>query len=134
MNNNKNLSIYDDKSLSDRKREAIQDKIVEELRQNPLIQSACQKLNINRSTVYRWIKTNVFFKDRCTSAIMSGNEIINDLAKHQLIKNIKEGHYPSVIYQLSRRHPEYIDSHHDYKISEWWQMLNDEDLFEIFKK
>lgn len=128
-NKSKNIKEIDDRNLSEKKKEALKELFQKELSQNPIIHSVCQKLNIGRATIYRWFKEDMSFKDGCNYAITRGNDIMNDVAKHQLFNKVKEGNYSALVYYLSRRHPEYIDSHHDYKITEWWQMFRDENPF-----
>jgi len=131
MNNykSKNKKEIDGRNLSEKKKDALKELFMEELSKNPIIQSVCQKLNVSRATIYRWFKEDVSFKDGCNYSIIKGNDIMNDVAKHQLFNKVKEGHYRSLVYYLSRRHPEFIEKNHDYKISEWWQMFRDENFF-----
>jgi len=140
MNNHKqkNKKGIDGRNLSEKKKDELKELFRQELSKNPIIHSVCQKLNVSRATIYRWFKEDISFKDGCNYSIVKGNDIMNDVAKHQLFNKVKEGNYSALIYYLSRRHPEYIDRNHDYKITDWWQFFRDEkidvDYFKNFFK
>jgi hypothetical protein len=83
-------------------------KLLEELRQIPIIQIACQKLNIGRSSFYRWKKDKKFAKE-VDKAIFEGSLLINDLAESQLISVIKNQNMAGISFWLKNHHPTYAN-------------------------
>jgi len=84
-------------------------KLLENLKQIPVISVACQKTSIGRSSFYRWkVKDKVFSKE-ADKALQEGKQFINDLAESQLINAIKEQNMTGIIYWLRNNHPGYAD-------------------------
>ena len=95
-------------SLKDLK-EKQKKEIVEELRKTPIVQYACQKYNVPRSTFYRWMKSSKKFKKEVKAALTDGCDLINDLAISQLIGKIKNGDNTMIIFWLKCKHPDFLD-------------------------
>lgn len=81
--------------------------LVEQLHRIPIIQISCEKLNIARSTLYRWRDEDKEFDERITEALNKGRMIINDMAESKLIASIQAGNMPSVFYWLRHNHRNY---------------------------
>jgi len=90
-----------DKRLAENK-----SKIIEQLKQIPIVQVACQKTGLGRATYYRWRKNRNFLK-LSDDAISEGRKLINDLAESQLLTAIKDGNMTGIIYWLNHNHPTY---------------------------
>lgn len=84
-------------------------KILENLKQVPIISVACQKLGIGRSSFYRWKIEDKLFSKEADKALREGRQLINDLAESQLISAIKEQNMTGIIYWLRNNHPGYAD-------------------------
>ncbi len=84
-------------------------KILENLKQIPIISVACQKAGIGRASVYRWKNQDNFFSKEVDKALQEGKQLINDLAEGQLINAIKEQNMTGIIYWLRNNHPGYAD-------------------------
>ena len=84
-------------------------KIIEELKKTPIVQYACQKHNVPRSTFYRWKKSNEKFKKEVETALVDGYNLINDLAISQVISKIKNGDNTMTIFWLKCKHPDFLD-------------------------
>ena len=69
-----------EKRLSEDKR-----KVLENLKQVPIISVACQKLGIGRSSFYRWKIEDKLFSNEANKALQEGKQLINDLAESQLM-------------------------------------------------
>jgi ACT domain-containing protein len=54
---------------------------LEQLRKNPIVQIACEKVGIGRATFYRWKKKSKTFARAVDEAIIEGRQIVNDLAE-----------------------------------------------------
>lgn len=84
-------------------------KILENLKQVPIISVACQKLGIGRSSIYRWKTEDKLFSKEVDKALQEGKQLINDLAESQLISAIKDQNMTGIIYWLRNNHPGYAD-------------------------
>lgn len=84
-----------------RKTKANLVKIIESLEKTPIIEIACAKLKISRSTLYRWIESEPGFRDRIEEALDVGRSIVTDVAESHLISGVKEGDKGYVKYWLS---------------------------------
>lgn len=93
--------------------------LLEQLTKNPVIQVACQRVGIGRSTYYEWRETNKVFAKESSDALVEGKKFMNDIAESQLIKAIGEGKMTAIIYWLKNNHRDYADKiryehHHDH--------------------
>lgn len=83
--------------------------LLEHLKQVPIIQVSCQKLNISRATYYRWRKQDSKFTKKADLAIQEGRQLINEMAESQLINSIKEQNMTGIIFWLKNNNPIYSD-------------------------
>jgi hypothetical protein len=60
------------------------------------ISLACKKANISRSTYYRWLKEDLEFQEKTDEV----KEALIDLAETMLLKKIREGSTPELIFFL----------------------------------
>lgn len=81
--------------------------VIEQLRKNPIIQIACEKLNISRASFYRWKSEDKKFENQVEEAIKEGNSLINDVAESQLMSLIRDQNLSAVIFWLKHHHPSY---------------------------
>ncbi len=81
--------------------------ILEHLKKFPIIEVACSKSGVGRSTFYRWRKEDAEFGRQVDLAIEDGIKLINDMAESQLLTAIKEGNISAIFYWLNHRHPSY---------------------------
>ena len=90
-----------------RRNVAEQKVVLEQLRKIPIVQIACERANIGRTTFYRWRKDDVKFKKAAEEAMQDGVDMINDLSESQLIALIKEKNFPAIQLWLRQHHPVY---------------------------
>lgn len=83
--------------------EKMKQSILELIKNGVTKTGACQKVNIDRSTLNFWEKQDLQFQHQIRSALHIGEEVINDLAESQKIKKIKEGDIRMILYQLNKR-------------------------------
>lgn len=89
-------------------RTAINRKLMlEQLQKTPIVQVCCEKLNISRSTYYRWRDESPEFAKQADKALAEGVALINDLTESQLLSAIKDGNISSIFYWLNHRHSAY---------------------------
>jgi hypothetical protein len=70
--------------------------VLEQLRKVPIVQIACERSDIGRSTFYRWKREDEKFKKAVDEAMEDGEAMINDLSESQLITLIKEKNFPAI--------------------------------------
>ena len=81
--------------------------MLEQLQKTPIVQVCCEKLNISRSTYYRWREEDPEFAKQADKALAEGVALINDLTESQLLSAIKNGNISSIFYWLNHRHSAY---------------------------
>lgn len=103
---------------------------LEQLPKYPVVQVACEKSGVGRSTYYAWRKDKEFAK-LADEAIKSGTYFINDMAESKLIQNIQSGNNTAIIFWLKNHHGSYnerIVHEHEHTLE-----LEDEDKKAIAK-
>lgn len=81
--------------------------LVAQLRKTPIVQVACERLSIGRSTYYEWRRDDRIFARAADRALDHGRFFVNDLAESKLIALIKEGHLPAISLWLKHNNPRY---------------------------
>lgn len=81
--------------------------MVEQLKKNPIVQSACEKLEVGRATHYRWYKEDKDYATAIDTAIMEGIMLCNDLGESQLLSAIQSGDINATKFFLRANHPRY---------------------------
>ena len=83
--------------------------LLKELARTPIVGTACQRASISRATYYRWRELSRDFEDEADFAIAQGQDLINDLAESQLLKQIQEGRPWAIQIWLKRHHFRYMN-------------------------
>ena len=83
--------------------------LIENLERIPIVEIACDKTGINRTTYYRWREKDPKFQEAADEAIKKGEDLINDMSVSQLISLVKDKHFPAITFWLRRRHPKFKD-------------------------
>lgn len=81
--------------------------MIEKLREMPIIQVACHKAGVARSTFYRWKCEDPAFSRACDEAMQDGVAFINDLSESQIVALIKKERIPAITIWLKNHHPAY---------------------------
>lgn len=81
--------------------------ILDNLRKVPIIEVACSKSGIARSTLYRWRDKNKKFRKELEEALIEGEELINDMSESQVITLIKEKNWQAISFWLKHRNPRF---------------------------
>ena len=89
------------------KSRAERDKLLAQFRKTPVVQVACERTGVGRTTYYQWRKDDEAFARAADEAIQAGTELINDMAESMLIAGIRDGSHPSISFWLKHRHPKY---------------------------
>ena len=66
-------------------KEKLQKKIIEKLRENPIVSYACKQTGLSRTTLYRWLEDDALFKKAYQRAIKLGKINITEVAKLKLM-------------------------------------------------
>jgi len=86
--------------------------LLEQLRKTPIVQIACEKTNIGRTTYYRWRKQSKKFAEQADQALAEGNLLMNDMAESQLLTAIKNNNFQALKFWLQNHHPAYAQKLH----------------------
>ena len=84
------------------------ERVLVELRKMPIISVACERSDIGRTTVHRWINEDEEFERAVDEAMHQGDELMNDMGKSQLLSLIKDKKWEAVRYFLEKHHPEFL--------------------------
>ena len=89
------------------KRNRDKELVLEQLRKIPIITVACEKINVGKSTVYRWRDEDKKFAKDLEEALIEGESLVNDMSESQLISLIKEKNLPAIRFWLNHRHAKF---------------------------
>lgn len=81
--------------------------LLDVLREMPIIQIACRKTGVSRSSFYRWRREDKGFRQRSGEAMAQGVEFINDLSEAQIITLIREKKMPAITLWLKHNNERY---------------------------
>jgi len=90
------------------KKDKIKDSIIVALKEMPIVQVACKKVGVGRTTYYRWRENKKFAKEADT-AIAEGEAFITDMSESQLISLIRDRNFQALHLWLKNHHPKYGD-------------------------
>ena len=91
------------------KKDKTQDLFFDCLRKIPIVQIACEKTGIARSTAYRWCDESPEFKKKFEEALREGEKVITEMAKSGAITLIRDKHWPAISFWLRKRDPDFRD-------------------------
>ena len=94
------------RTIEERQIKTKQD-LLEQLKKTPIVQVACQKVNIGRATYYRWRHEDEEFSQKADEAIMEGSLLVNDIAESQMMTAIKNQNHTAIIFWLKHHHQNY---------------------------
>lgn len=89
--------------------EKEKNQLIDNLRQMPIIESACRKSNISRTTFYRWKKDDKEFAKAAEESMTEGEGLISDLSENQLISLIRDGNFQAIQFWLKHRSKKYSE-------------------------
>ena len=84
-------------------------KIIEKLKEVPIVYAAVSQCGIDKSTYYRWRKLWPEFAKVADEALEEGKKFVTDMARSQVVKKIKEGDKTMVIFWLKNHDPDFSD-------------------------
>lgn len=86
-----------------------QDLLLEQLKKTPIVQIACEKIGIGRSTYYRWRDDDKEFAKLADKALHEGSLLVNDLAESQLLSAVRDKNMTAIIFWLKHHHKAYAN-------------------------
>lgn len=87
----------------------LQKQLVETLSKNPIIQPACDRCGISRSTLYCWKNNDEKFAKQVDKAISEGRILVTELAESKLMNAIKNENLGAIIFWLRNNDIRYSD-------------------------
>ncbi len=90
-----------------RNKNADKKALLAQLEKTPIVEAACKKAGLPRSTYYRWRKEDEDFAAKCDETIELSIGKVNDLAESQLINAIKDRNMAAVTFWLRHHHHSY---------------------------
>lgn len=81
--------------------------VIDQLRKTPIVQVACERIGVGRSTYYKWRKCDTTFARVADKALEAGRFFINDLAESKLLRLVQDSNLTSIIFWLKHNHPKY---------------------------
>lgn len=81
--------------------------LVAQLRKTPIVQLACEKADVGRSTYYKWRIQDKIFARAADQAKAAGRFLVNDVAESRLLNLIQNDNLTAIIFWLKHNHPNY---------------------------
>ena len=85
------------------KKDKVRDTFLEHLRKVPIVQVACEKVNVSRTSVYRWREADPDFAKAMDEALEEGEGLVNDMSESQLLTLIREKNFAAISFWLRHR-------------------------------
>jgi len=81
--------------------------LIEQMKKTPVVEIACQKVGVGRTTFYRWQREDANFEMACVEAISTGIDLVNDLAESKLIGQIQDSNFAAIRFWLQNHKATY---------------------------
>jgi predicted DNA binding protein len=91
------------------KKNKIKKQFLDELRRIPIIQVACERTNVSRTSVYRWKNRHPEFAKEIEEALAEGEALVNDMSENQLLVMIRDKNWSAISFWLRHRNPKFKD-------------------------
>lgn len=73
----------------------------------PILEAVCKKVEVSRSTVYRWRDEDPEFAKAFNEAMEAGTDVLDDVAESKLLELINRADSGAVFFYLKYRHHRY---------------------------
>lgn len=81
--------------------------MIEILKKYPIVEAACSKVGISRSTHYEWINRDERYSEKVNQALSLSVDIVSDIAENNIISAVKRGDHKASTFWLRHHKPEY---------------------------
>lgn len=101
------------------KTENLKRALLAQLRKTPIVQLACERVSVGRSTYYRWRADDRVFARAADRAIEGGRFFLNDAIESRLIRMAQDNNLGAIIFWLRHNHPKYASANrfiHEHEI------------------
>lgn len=88
------------------KKESGKKAVLEQLLKTPIVEVACSKAGIGKTSFYEWKNSDPEFAKAVNEAMKVGIDFISDIAESQLIALIKKGNFNAVAHWLKHNRSE----------------------------
>lgn len=88
------------------KKEQGKKAVLEQLLKTPIVEVACSKAGIGKTSFYDWKNSDPEFAKAVNEAMKVGIDFISDIAESQLVNLIKKGNFSAVAYWLKHNRNE----------------------------
>lgn len=85
------------------------EELIEILSKNPILQPACDRCGISRTTFYRWKTQDEKFARRVEDSITEGRILVTELAESKLMNAIKNENLGAIIFWLKNNDVRYSE-------------------------
>lgn len=89
------------------KNKKLKAEFLEVISKSPVIQPACERCGISRSTLYRWKSEDKEFAEAVDKATIEGRILVSELCESKLISAIKNENLGAIKYWLWANDPRY---------------------------
>lgn len=96
-----------DNSTVTKRIEEDKELLLEQLRNHGIVELACQKSEIGRSTYYRYRQQDPEFAQKADDALREGTSLMNDMAESYLLSAIRNKNMSAISLWLKAHHPAY---------------------------
>jgi hypothetical protein len=101
-----NITTENDNIIS-RNKAVEKKRILDQLREMPIVEVACRRAGIGRATYYRWLKKDIEFARLCGEALQQSTAAVSDIAEAKLINAIQESNMSAISFWLRHHHSTY---------------------------
>lgn len=88
------------------------------LEKYPIVEAACNKIGISRSTHYEWMRRDAKYRSSIEEAMELSISTVNDIAESNIINGVKRGDFKETRFWLAHRHSAYRNKAEIIKIPE----------------
>ena len=82
---------------------------IEQLKKTPIVQLVCEKLEVGRTSYYRWYKQDEKFAEEVDKSLSEGKYLVNDMAESVIINAIKDRNLSATFFWLKHHHGSYAN-------------------------
>ncbi len=98
---------------------------LEHLSKSSIVQLACERSGVGRSTYYDWRSKDKEFAELADRAKEAGEFLVNDIAESKLIQNIQNNQNTAIIFWLKNHHAKYNE-----RIYHQHELINQQEITE----
>ncbi len=89
------------------KQRKLKKAFLEQLKRTPTVELSCEKTQISRTSVYRWMRKSKKFAKEVDLALTEGRIFISDIAESQIFSLIKDKKFDAIRFWLQSNNPRY---------------------------